>query len=95
MLEEGAIPDERLHVDFLHFARAFLTGGLEYTLGRWTAVLSGAFLPGQNREITSSEVRQTNTDPGRQGSVIGNGTYAAGGWIAALGLRTTFGGSAQ
>ena len=95
MLEEGAIPDERLHVDFLHFARAFLTGGLEYTRGQWTAVLSGAFLPGQNREITSSEVRQTNTDPGRQGSVIGNGTYLAGGWIAALGLRTTFGGSAQ
>jgi long-chain fatty acid transport protein len=95
MLEQGAIPDERLHIDFLHFARAFVTAGVEYTRGPWTAVLSGALLPGQTREIRSSEVRQTNTDVTRDGAVIGNGTYTSAGWIAALGVRTTFGGAAH
>lgn len=91
LMEEGAIPDERLHIDFVHLPRAFFTAGLEYTRGSWTAVLSGAFLPSQQREISSSEVRQTNTDPSREGSVIGNGTYSSGGWMAALGLRAHFG----
>jgi long-chain fatty acid transport protein len=94
MLEEGAIPDERLHVDFLHFPRAFFTAGLEYALGPWCAILSGAYLPGQSREVASSDVRQKNTDPSREGAVIGNGTYFSEGWVAMLGVRATFAGSA-
>jgi long-subunit fatty acid transport protein len=95
LVEDGAIPEERLHVDFLHLPRAFVTAGVEYARGPWSAALSGAFLPAQTRVIASSEVRQTNTDPDREGAVIGNGTYASGGWIAALGVRATFGAGAR
>ena len=92
LFEQGAIPDENLHIDFLHVTRTFVTAGAEYEAGPIDVVLSGAWLPTQTKDVRTSEVRQANTDPAVAGSVIGNGTYRSGGWIVGLGLRAHFGG---
>lgn len=91
LYEQSAVPEEFLHIDFLHLDRAFFTGGLEYEAGPLDVILSGAWTPTQTKDITTSAVRQANTDPTIQGNVVGNGTYASGGWIASVGVRGRFG----
>jgi long-subunit fatty acid transport protein len=91
LLEQSGIPEEHMHIDFLHFNRAFFTGGLEYGVGPVSVVVSGAFTPTQEKVITNSQVRQANTDPETPGAIIGNGTYRSGGWILAAGVRGSFG----
>ena len=89
--EQSASPKERLFVDFLHPTRTFVTAGVEYGFGPLSAVLTGAYTPFQQLQISNSLVTQANTDPSVPGSVIGNGTYTTGGWIVGLGVRGTFG----
>lgn len=93
--EQQASGNERLHIDFLHPTRAFITGGAEYALGPVSILLTGAYQPSQTIEVTNSEVRQANTDPATMGSVVGNGTYTTGGWIVGAGIRGSFGGGGR
>lgn len=95
LYERTATPDAYLNVEFLHLSRAFLNAGLEYDTGPVSLVLVGSYLPWQQVEVTQSEVRQSNTDLDTGGSVIGNGTYTTGGWIAGLGVRGRFGAGAR
>lgn len=95
LYERTSTPKEYLNIEFLHLTRAFLNGGLEYDTGPISIVAVGSYLPWQQVEVTSSEVRQSNTDSATRGSVIGNGTYTTGGWIAGLGVRGRFGGGAR
>ncbi len=93
--EQSGIPDASLNLDFTHFDRVFVTGGLEYALGPVSLLVTGAFTPTQEKTVTTSEVRQSTTDPGVPGAIIGNGTYRSGGWIVGFGVRTSFGAGAR
>jgi long-subunit fatty acid transport protein len=89
--EQSGIPDEYANIDFLHFDRAFGTLGFDYTFSNVIVSTAFAWTPPQTKEITTSDVRQSNTDHTIPGAVIGNGTYTSGGWIFSLGLRGRFG----
>jgi long-subunit fatty acid transport protein len=90
--EKSAVPDQFTSVDFLHFSRVFVTGGVGYSFGPVEVLGGAAWTPVLTKEITNSEVRAGNTDPTIPGMVVGNGTYTSGGWVGTIGVRGTFGG---
>jgi long-chain fatty acid transport protein len=90
LFEQGAAPDAFTNIDFLHFTRTFFTAGAEYPLGPLIVALTGALLPTQTKEVSHSEIRQTNTN-GFEGGVVGNGTYRSGGYVVGLGVKSALG----
>ena len=94
LFEEAAAPDENTNIDFLHFTRVFLTGGLGYSFGPVEVLAGGAFLPTQSKDVTNSQVAQANTYP-TPSAIVGNGTYISGGWMVTAGIRGRFGVSAD
>lgn len=95
LFEQGAPPDERTNIDFLHFTRALVTAGAGYELGPVELVGAFAFLPEQKKTVTNSEARLLNTNPGAKGEVVGNGAYTSSGWVATVGVRGHFEGLAS
>ena len=91
LYEQSGIPDEYANIDFLHFDRTFGTVGLDYAFPNVIVSTAFAYTLPQTKEITASDVRQSNTDNAIPGAVIGNGTYSSGGWIFSFGLRGRFG----
>lgn len=91
LFEQSATPTEFTNIDFLHFTRAFITGGVGYSLGSVELIAAGAFLPSQERRVSGSQIVQTQTNPGVAGAVVGDGTYRSGGWLMTLGARGHFG----
>ncbi len=91
LYETSASPDQFFSIDFAHPARAFVTLGASVHLAQFDVVLAGAYSPAVTTTVQDSQVRQGQTDSTVTGSVIGNGLYTSGGWIASLGVRGHFG----
>lgn len=94
LYETGAVPAQYTGIDFLHFDRAFITGGVTAHLWQFDVLAGIAVTPTVNQAINDSEARQGITSPDLQGSVIGDGLYGSGGWILTFGIRGHFGGPA-
>lgn len=91
LYETQASPDEKVNIDFAHFARMMVSAGASVHLSDFDLVLGGAWFPTVTKEITNSEVRAGSTFKDVEGGVIGNGVYTSGGWIMTFGVRGTFG----
>jgi long-subunit fatty acid transport protein len=95
LYETGATPDTFAGIDFLHFDRFFLTGGLTAHVWKLDLLAGMAFTPTVTRSVVDSEVRAGSTTTGVPGQVVGAGIYESGGWVATFGVRGHFGGSAS
>jgi hypothetical protein len=91
--ETGAIPDSSLGVDFLHPATVVFTGGLGFHFWGIDVYAGAAGSPTQTIAVTNSTSRAGSTDPTIQGSVVGNGIYTTGTFMATIGVRGHFGGA--
>jgi long-subunit fatty acid transport protein len=87
----GAAADAYTTIDFLHFTRVFVTGGVGYRVGPIELLAGGGFTPTQTLEVTQSEVRAGSTDAAVPGAVVGLGTHTSGGWIGTVAVRGSFG----
>ncbi len=89
--ETGAIPREYIGVDFLHFERFFLTGGVGVKVWKLEVLLGAAGSPSTTYAVPTSEVRGGSTEP-EPASIVGTGVYTSGSFMATLGIRGRFGG---
>lgn len=92
--ETGAIPDEYLGVDFLHYSRVTFTGGLGVRLWGLELLVGAAGSPATTKAITESKVLAGSTEPD-EASVIGYGVYTSGTFMVSFGLRGSFGAGAK
>lgn len=92
MYETGASDDAYQSIEFLHFDRLFITGGVTVHLGPVDLTAGVSFTPAITKNITDSEVRAGNTDSSVPGHLVGMGQYTSGGFSIATGIRGHFGG---
>lgn len=91
--ETGAIPDQYIGVDFLHFSRVFFTGGVGVKAFGLELVVGAAGTPESSHAIAASEVRAGSTEPD-PAPIIGTGVYTSSAFMFSVGLRGSFGGAA-
>ncbi|MBL8958178.1 MAG: outer membrane protein transport protein [Myxococcaceae bacterium] len=91
--ETGAIPNEYIGVDFLHFERFVLTGGVGVKFFGLELVVGAAGSPAMTYAVTQSEVRAGTTQPEPPGPVVGAGVYTSGHYMVTAGIRGQFGGA--
>ena len=91
--ETGAAPDEQTGIDFLHFDRAFVTGGITAHLWKLDVLAGIAYTPKVTKTVVTSAVVAGRDDPTSPPLFVGAGVYESGGWIATFGIRGHFGGS--
>ena len=90
--ESSASTPQYLSIDFVHPARAFVTGGVGVHLGPIDLYAGVAYSPQVTTAVPDSVVRAGNTDATIQGGVIGSGVYTSSTFIASAGIRGNFGG---
>ncbi len=90
MYETSAAPDAMYSVDFAHPDRLFLSAGLTAHLGPIDVVGGASFTPPVTKDITASNVRRAQSNPGVEAGVAGAGRYVSGGYSATLGIRGHF-----
>lgn len=88
--ETSAQPSTYFALDFPHPNRVFLTGGVTGHLGPIDVIAGITWTPTTTVNITDSEQRQGQTNPGFAGGVVGLGQYVVGGWILNVGVRGNF-----
>ncbi len=88
--ETGAIPSEYVGVDFLHFERFVLTGGVGVKVWNLELVVGAAGSPSMTYAVTQSEVRAGSTEP-EPAPVVGTGVYTSGHFMVTAGIRGQFG----
>jgi long-subunit fatty acid transport protein len=93
MYETAASKDAYQSVEFLHFDRLFVTGGVSVHLGPLDLLAGISFTPSITKNIADSEVRAGNTDASVPGHLVGMGQYTSGGFSIATGIRGHFGGT--
>jgi long-chain fatty acid transport protein len=91
--ETGAAPDEQTGIDFLHFDRVFITGGLTAHLWKLDVLAGIAYTPKGTKNVINSAVAAGRDDPTAPPIFVGAGVYESGGWIATFGIRGHFGGA--
>ncbi len=91
--ETGASPREQTGIDFAHFDRVFVTGGLTVHLSKIDVLAGFAYTPTGTRSVTDSAVAAGRDDPTSPPIIVGAGVYTSGGWIATFGVRGHFGGA--
>ncbi|MBS1151701.1 MAG: uncharacterized protein H6Q89_3399, partial [Myxococcaceae bacterium] len=91
--ETGAAPDEQTGIDFLHFDRFFITGGVTAHVWNLDVVAGIAYTPKVTKNVIDSAVYAGRDDPTAPPMYVGAGVYESGGWIATVGVRGHFGGS--
>lgn len=89
--ETGAIPSEYIGVDFLHFSRFFLTGGVGLKVWKLEVLLGAAGSPSMTYSVPQSMVLAGSTEPEPAG-YVGSGVYTSSNFMATLGIRGRFGG---
>ena len=89
--ETGAIPQQYIGVDFLHFSRFFLTGGVGLKFWKLEVLLGAAGSPAMSYAVPDSQVLAGSTD-GASTAVVGSGVYPSSSFMATLGIRGRFGG---
>ncbi len=89
--ESAAADDNYATIDFMHFDRVFITGGVTVHLGPLDVVGGVAVTPTVTKYILASDARAGSTDATVEGGVVGYGVYNSGGYVATLGLRGHFG----
>jgi|GEM_PF-1405969 len=90
--ETGAAPDEQTGIDFLHFNRVFVAGGVTVHLWKLDILAGFAGSPKVTKNVINSAVAAGRDDPTAAPIFVGAGVYESGGWIATLGIRGHFGG---
>jgi long-chain fatty acid transport protein len=97
--ETGAIPDQTISIDFLHFSRVFFTGGLSVKAFGLELMLGAAGTPQTTHVINNSQDIAGSTEPPRSAGVglqtIGSGVYTSSALMISLGVRGTFGEGAK
>ncbi|MDF1561726.1 MAG: outer membrane protein transport protein [Deltaproteobacteria bacterium] len=94
VFETGAIPDSTMALDFISAPRNQLTLGASYDLGPITVNAAATRIFQKTVEVTTSEVPQVAAPPPGfppyEGSMVGNGTYAANYTLFILGVEGHF-----
>ncbi len=90
MFETGAAPDQYTAVDFAHFDRVFLTGGVTAHLWKFDITAGFAGTPAVTKQVTNSEVRAGTAATPDPGQIVGNGVYTSGGYVISLGIGGHF-----
>lgn len=90
--ETAASKDAYQSIEFLHFDRIFVTGGVTVHVGPVDILAGISVTPAITKNIADSEVRAGNTDSSVPGHLVGMGQYTSGGFSIATGIRGHFGG---
>ena len=89
--ETSAALDEYTNIDFLHFNRVVLTGGVSTHLGPVELIVGMAGTPWQEKVVQSSAIPASSTEAAVPGGIVGNGIYGSSGWALTFGFRANFG----
>lgn len=94
LYETGASPANQTGIDFAHFDRFFVSGGVTAHLFDKIDVLAGiSYTPTTTRSVADSVVAAGRDDPTSPPIIVGAGIYNSGGFIATFGVRGHFGGA--
>lgn len=91
MYEMNAAPAEYESIDFLHFERVWLTGGVSAKIWNFELVGGIAGTPTVTKQIETSQVLSSTPPDDVLGHRIGVGRYSSGGLSVTFGIRGTFG----